>query len=112
MILETAVEASSADMWWKSIDRYSKDYIEMQTKQNVKFYVTPDSVLKTQLDVWDAIAAKKSAENPFFKRVYESQLAFAERAVKWQVDTMITAGMAYNQAFGKKPAAKAAAKKA
>ena len=39
----------------------------MQTKQNVKFYLTPDSVLKTQLDVWDAIAAKKSAENPMFK---------------------------------------------
>jgi TRAP-type mannitol/chloroaromatic compound transport system substrate-binding protein len=108
-IIANAVEAASADMSWKAIDRCSQDYIEMQTKQNVKFYVTPDSVLKAQLDIWDTIAAKKSEENPLFKKAYASQLAFAERAVKWQVDTMVTAGMAYNQVFGKaktKPAAK------
>jgi TRAP-type mannitol/chloroaromatic compound transport system substrate-binding protein len=29
-IVENAVEAASADMSWKSIDRYSKDYIELQ----------------------------------------------------------------------------------
>jgi TRAP-type mannitol/chloroaromatic compound transport system substrate-binding protein len=104
-IIENAVEAASADMSWKGIDRYSQDYIEMQTKQNVKFYLTPDVVLKRQLDIWDGIAAKKSAENPLFKKVYASQLAFAERAVKWQADTVVPAAMAYNQVFGK-PAAK------
>ncbi len=31
-IIAYAVEASSADMSWKAIDRYSKDYIELQTK--------------------------------------------------------------------------------
>ena len=49
-IIDNAVEAASADMSWKAIDRYSKDYIEMQQKQNVKFYKTPDPVLQTQLD--------------------------------------------------------------
>ena len=29
-------------MQWKAIDRYSKDYIELQTKDNVKFYKTPE----------------------------------------------------------------------
>ena len=38
--IETAVEAASADVWWKSVDRYSKDYIELQTKDKVKFYKT------------------------------------------------------------------------
>src|SRR4026209_2119366 len=47
--IETAVEASSQDMSWKAIDRYSKDYIELQTKDNVKFYKTPDVILKRQL---------------------------------------------------------------
>src|SRR5256885_10481684 len=37
-IIENAVEAASADMSWKSIDRYSKDYIELQTKDKVRFY--------------------------------------------------------------------------
>src|SRR5438105_2746843 len=50
-IIENAVEAASADMAWKSIDRYSKDYIELQTKDKVRFYKTPDSVLQKQLEV-------------------------------------------------------------
>src|SRR5436189_5693183 len=47
-IIENAVEAASQDMSWKAVDRYSKDYIELQTKDNVKVYKTPDSVLKRQ----------------------------------------------------------------
>src|SRR5437763_9186027 len=39
-IIAYAVDAASADLAWKAIDRYSKDYIEMQTKQNVRFYRT------------------------------------------------------------------------
>ena len=108
-ILQYAVEAASADMSWKAIDRYSQDYVEMQTKQNVKFYKTPDSVLQAQLKVWDGVAAKKSAENPLFKKIYESQRAFAQRAVRWQQDTMVSSRMAYNHFFAAKgaPAKKA-----
>src|SRR5262249_31157579 len=65
-IISNAVEAASQDMQWKSIDRYSKDYIELQTKDNVKVYKTPDSVLKRQLEVFDEVAKKKAAENPLF----------------------------------------------
>jgi len=103
-ILQYAVEAASADMSWKAAHRYSQDYIELQTKNNVKFYKTPDSVLQAQLKVWDEIAAKKSAENPLFKRVYDSQRDFAQRAVRWQQDTMVGSRMAYNHFFAGKPA--------
>ena len=72
-IIDNAVEASSPDMSWKAVDRYSKDYIEMQTKQNVKFYKTPDPILQRQLDGYDAAAKKKTAENPLFKEINESQ---------------------------------------
>ncbi len=108
-LIEYAVEASSQDMSWKAIDRYSQDYLEMQTKQNVKFYRTPDSVLQTQLKVYDQAAAKKSAENPLFKEIEASQRQFAERTVKWYLDTQISPRMAYNHYFGK-PAAPAAKK--
>src|SRR5262245_13354199 len=37
-IIAHAVDAASADLVWKSIDRYSKDYEEMQSKDKVKFY--------------------------------------------------------------------------
>lgn len=105
-ILDYAVEASSADMSWKAVDRYSKDYAEMQSQQNVKFYKTPDSILRTQLKVFDEVVAKKSAENPLFKKIVDSQRAFAQRAVKWDLDTNTTRRMAFDHYFG------AAAKKA
>ena len=103
-IIANAVEAASADMSWKAIDRYSKDYIELQTKYKVKFYKTPDSILQDQLKLWDDIIAKKSAENPLFKEVLASQRAFAERAVKWEQDTVINRRMALNYYFGAKKA--------
>jgi TRAP-type mannitol/chloroaromatic compound transport system substrate-binding protein len=104
-IIANAVEASSADVSWKAIDRYSKDYIELQSKDKVKFYKTPDAILQTQLKLWDAILEKKSAENPLFKEIVASQRAFAERAVKWDQDTNISRRMAVNHFFGAKPAA-------
>jgi TRAP-type mannitol/chloroaromatic compound transport system substrate-binding protein len=102
IIIENAVEAASADMSWKAVDRYSKDYIELQTKDKVRFYKTPDSVLQRQLDAYDAAADKKAADNLLFKEIAASQKAFAERAVKWDLDTNVNRRMAYNHYFGKK----------
>jgi len=105
-IIENAVEAASQDLQWKSIDRYSKDYIELQTKQNVKAYITPAAILQKQLDIFDGVMAKYSEKNPLFKEVLESQKAFAARSVKWGLDTIVSPRMAYNHYFGKKRAAK------
>jgi TRAP-type mannitol/chloroaromatic compound transport system substrate-binding protein len=109
-IIENAVEACSADMSWKAVDRYSKDYIELQTKDKVRFYKTPDSILRRQLEIYDQVADKKSSENPMFKEIAESQKVFAARAVKWDLDTNVSRRMAYDHYFAK-PAAKPADKK-
>jgi TRAP-type mannitol/chloroaromatic compound transport system substrate-binding protein len=108
-IIAYAVEAASQDLTWKAIDRYSKDYIELQTKDKVRFYKTPDSILEKQLELYDQIVAKKAAENPLFKEILDSQMAFAERAVRWDMDNNVSRRMAYNHYFGsKKPAEKKA----
>jgi TRAP-type mannitol/chloroaromatic compound transport system substrate-binding protein len=99
-IIAYAVDAASADLVWKAIDRYSKDYIEMQTKDKVRFYRTPDSILQKQLEVYDQIVEKKSAENPLFKEIVASQKAFAERAVKWDMDNNVNRRVAYQRYFG------------
>src|SRR6202158_1014380 len=78
-IIANAVEAASADMSWKAIDRYSQDYIELQTKDKVKFYKTPATILQKQLEVFDQVMAKRTADNPMFKEIIESQRKFAER---------------------------------
>ncbi len=107
-IIENAVEAASADMSWKAIDRYSRDYIELQSKHNVKFYKTPDAILQKQLETYDTATAKR-ADNPLFVEIEKSQKEFAERAVRWYLDTQVSSRMAYNHYFApKKPAAKKA----
>ena len=98
-ILDNCVEAASSDMSWKAIDRYSKAYDEMQKTQGVKFYKTPDSILRNQLKVFDEVVAKKSAENPLFKKIVDSQRAFAQRAVKWDLDTNTPRRMAFDHYF-------------
>ena len=105
-IISNAVEASSADMSWKAIDRYSKDYRDMQAKNGVKFYKTPDTILQTQLKIWDDVVEKKGANNPLFQEVEKSQRAFAERAMKWDMDTNNNRRMAYNHYFMAKAAPK------
>jgi TRAP-type mannitol/chloroaromatic compound transport system substrate-binding protein len=101
-VIAGAVEAASSDMSWKAVDRYSKDYVELQVKDKVKFYKTPDSVLQKQLELWDEIVQKKSSENALFKEIVESQKAFAARATKWEADTVVSRRMAVNFFMAKK----------
>ncbi|SDJ71025.1 TRAP transporter substrate-binding protein [Variovorax sp. OV700] len=100
-IIDYAVQAASADMSWKAVQRNSQDYADMK-KAGIKFYKTPDAVLRAQLAAWDKTVAKKSEENPLFKKVLESQRVFAERALQWQNDYAVDFKMAYAHYFGKK----------
>jgi TRAP-type mannitol/chloroaromatic compound transport system substrate-binding protein len=104
-IVSNAVEAASQDMQWKAIDRYSQAYVDLQTKDNVKFFKTPDAVLRKQLDVYDEVVKKKAAENPLFREILQSQLAFAQRATRWEQDTVVNRRMAFDHYFGPNGAA-------
>jgi TRAP-type mannitol/chloroaromatic compound transport system substrate-binding protein len=103
-IIDYAVQAASADFTWKSIDRNSKDYIDLKTKDKIAFYKTPDSILRAQLEAWDHVVAKKTTENPFFKKVLDSQRAFAQRACSWNFDYEVNFRIAYDRYFGTKKA--------
>ncbi len=106
-IVVNAADAASADMAWKAIDRYSNAYEDLQAKDKVRFYKTPNTVLQKQLEAYDGTAAKKAADNPLFREILESQKKFAARAVKWELDTLVGRRMAYNHYFGeKRPAGK------
>ncbi|MBL8332269.1 MAG: TRAP transporter substrate-binding protein [Rubrivivax sp.] len=100
-IIDYAVEAASADMSWKAIDRNSKDYIELK-KAGVNFYKTPDAILRAQLASWDKIMDKKGGENALFKKVLDSQRGFAQRAGSWWNDYTVDFKMAWNHYFGRR----------
>jgi TRAP-type mannitol/chloroaromatic compound transport system substrate-binding protein len=104
-VIDYAVQAASADMSWKAIQRNSQDYIELKNAK-INFYKTPDAILRAQLAAWDKVTEAKSAENPQFKKVMESQRAFAQRAGQWQNDYMVDFKMAWNHYF-RAPAKKA-----
>jgi len=105
-VIDYAVQAASADMSWKAIQRNSQDYIELKTKDKVNFYKTPDAILRAQLAAWDKVTKAKAAEQPLFAKVMESQKAFAQRAGSWQNDYMVDFKMAWNHYF-RAPAKKA-----
>jgi len=88
-IIRHAVHAASADLSWKAMDRYSQDYIEMQTKDKVKFYKTPKEVLEAQIRAWDRVITAKTKENPFFAKVLDSQTKWLQRIGKWNQDTTV-----------------------
>jgi TRAP-type mannitol/chloroaromatic compound transport system substrate-binding protein len=104
-IIANATEAANSDMMWKMVDRNSQDYLELQTKDNVKFYKTPDAILQKQLAIFDTVIDKRK-DNALFVEVIESQKKFAARAVRWDLDYYVNRRMAFNYYFGAKPDAK------
>ncbi|MET0606369.1 MAG: twin-arginine translocation signal domain-containing protein [Beijerinckiaceae bacterium] len=105
-IISNAVDAAGQDMSLKAIDRYSQDYVDLQAKDNVKFYKTPDAILKRQLEIYDDVVKKKAGENTLFKEILQSQIKFAERATRWEQDTVVNRKMAFDHYFGANGAAK------
>jgi TRAP-type mannitol/chloroaromatic compound transport system substrate-binding protein len=104
--LTLANQAASADLMWKSMDRMSKDLIELQTQQKVNVYRTPRPILDAQLKAWDVVIAKRSAENPLFAKVVASQKAWARRVLHWHNTVQVDGRTAYNHYFGKGPVTK------
>jgi TRAP-type mannitol/chloroaromatic compound transport system substrate-binding protein len=96
-ILKYAAEASSADMSWKAMDRYSADLAALK-EAGVKVTKTPDSVLQAQLAAWDKVLAAQSAE-PFFAKVVESQKAWVKRVVGAQFELEVEQNMAFDHFF-------------
>ncbi len=49
---------------------------------------------------------KKAAENPIFKEIILSQIAFAERATRWEQDTVVGRKLVFDHYFGQDEVAK------
>jgi TRAP-type mannitol/chloroaromatic compound transport system substrate-binding protein len=80
---------------------------EMRTKYGTQILRTPPDVLIAFLKAWDEIAKEESAKNPFFKKVYESQRAYAAKVVPAKRFMFPPYSFAANYYFPeKKPAAK------
>jgi TRAP-type mannitol/chloroaromatic compound transport system substrate-binding protein len=68
--------------WWVKWQKQNADAIEeMRAKHGTQILRTPPDVLVAFLKAWDEIAKEESAKNPFFKKVLDSQRAYASKVV-------------------------------
>ncbi|MGH8661901.1 MAG: TRAP transporter substrate-binding protein [Burkholderiales bacterium] len=82
---QEAVRTATLDTfvrWGAKWQKQNADAIEeMRTKYGTQILRTPPEILRAFLKAWDEIAAEESAKNPFFKKVYDSQRAYAAKVV-------------------------------
>jgi len=80
-IWQYGVEAASQANYWTAMDNYSRDLIVLKEKHKVNVLRTPKSIFQAQLAAWDVLTKKLSDEDPFFKKVVDSQRDWAKRVV-------------------------------
>jgi TRAP-type mannitol/chloroaromatic compound transport system substrate-binding protein len=78
-ILQYGVEAASSSNFWTAMDNYSRDLQVLIDKHKVNVVRTPKAVFEDQLKAWDVVSAKLESEDPFFKKVVQSQKDWAKR---------------------------------
>jgi len=98
-ILRYAAEAASASNFWTAMDNYSRDLQELINKDKVNVLRTPKSIFEAQLKAWDVITKRLSDEDPMFKKVVESQLAWAKRVAYYYWSNDADYPLAYEHVF-------------
>jgi len=102
-ILRYGAEAASASNFWTAMDNYSRDLQELINKHKVQVLRTPKSVFEDQLKAWDVVNKRLSDEDPFFKKVVDSQLAWAKRVGRYWYLNNADYQLGYEHVFGKIP---------
>jgi TRAP-type mannitol/chloroaromatic compound transport system substrate-binding protein len=100
-ILRYSAEAASSSNWWTAMDNYSRDLVDLQEKHKVNVTRTPKPIMEAQLKAWDTISKKLSDEDPFFKRVVDSQRAWAKRVARYWFLNEADYKAGYEHIFGK-----------
>ncbi len=101
-ILRYAVEAANTANYALAMDRYSRDFISLQEEHGVQVYRTPADVFEAQLKAWDEVLADLN-KDPFFKKVVDSQMAWAKRVMGYLFYNQADYKLAYEHYFGKLP---------
>ncbi len=83
--LQQIIRAAAIEAALRSQSTYNRlnaeALIEMREKHGVKVERTPADILTKTLEAWDQMASEEAAKNPFFKKVYDSQRAYAAKVV-------------------------------
>lgn len=97
-ILRYGVEAASTANTAIAMDNYSKDLELLQQKHGVNVERTSKEILDVQLKAWDQIIPDLE-KDPFMKKVLDSQRAWVERVVYYELMNAPDYALAYNHYF-------------
>jgi TRAP-type mannitol/chloroaromatic compound transport system substrate-binding protein len=98
-ILQNGVQAASASNFFTAMDNYSRDLQELINKHKVNVLRTPKGVFQDQLKAWDVVSKKLQDEDPYFKKVVESQTAWAKRVAYYEFLNDADYRMGYEHVF-------------
>ncbi len=84
-IVMHSVEAATLKNIGFALDSYSADLKGLVEEDNVILHQTSDAILDAQLAAWTELEAELMAEDPFMKKVLESQRAWNERTAYYQI---------------------------
>jgi TRAP-type mannitol/chloroaromatic compound transport system substrate-binding protein len=84
-IQQEAVRSATSETflrWWAKWQKQNADALkELQEKHGVRVLRTPPEILTAFLKAWDEMAKEEAQKNAFFKKVWESQHAWASVVV-------------------------------
>ncbi|UCH52736.1 MAG: TRAP transporter substrate-binding protein [Pseudomonadota bacterium] len=93
------VEAANSANYFTAMKNYPKDLQDLIHKHKVKVIRTPLPIFQEQLKAWDKINTRLSGEDPFFKKVVESQKAWAKDVVYYWNANDAPFAMGYEHVF-------------
>ena len=99
-ILKNAAYAANSDNYFKALVRYSDDLSKLMNEHKVNVYQTSDAILAEQLKGWDAVIKDFNDKDPFFKKIVDSQKAYAKKVMKYLLMNQPNYRLAYENEFG------------
>ncbi len=97
-ILRYGVNSASTTNTAMAMDNYSKDLQTLQTKDGVNVERTSTDILDAELKAWDQIIPELE-KDAFMKKVLDSQRAWVERVVYYELMNAPDYALAYNHYF-------------
>ncbi len=98
-ILKYGVEAASTSNTALAMKEYSSDLLKLQNEMGVTVHRTSQEILAAQLVAWDELIAELEEEDPFNKKVMDSQRAWIDQVTYFELMNAPDYALAYNHYF-------------
>ena len=97
-ILKYGVEAASTANTASALDNYSSDLLKLQSEHGVTVHRTAQEILDAQLKAWDDLIPELESD-PWIKKCLDSQRAWVERVVFYELMNAADLKLAYEHYF-------------